>query len=396
MPFDQFTIEQLAGDLLPNATDSQKIATGFHRNSMVNLESGTVIEQYRVAAVVDRVNTTMTVWMGTTIGCAQCHTHKFDPISQTEYYQLFAFFNNTEEEVVAERFNRLFVGPRITVAQPVERTALVMVKRNDSRATHVLRRGSYLQPGEQVTARVPEAWHTWPTGQPLNRLGLAQWLMHPDNPLAARVAANRIWTQLMGQPLVETVNDFGSQGALPTHPDLLDFLATDFLRGGWSRKAMDRLIVTSTVYKQVSHATVEAMASDPDNRHYGRASSFRLDAETIRDNALIISGLLNHALGGQSIKLVRPPAFDLEEPEADDAWTPADGPARFRRGIYAYIKRMMPHPTPTVLDAPMRDRCVARRARTNTPLQALTLLNDPAFVECAVAFSLSAADRGRW
>ena len=379
MAFDRFTIEQLAGDLLPDATLDQRIATGFHRNTMVNRENGTVIEQYRVASVVDRINTTMTVWEGTTIGCAQCHSHKFDPFSQKEFYRLFAFFNNTEDEVVPGNrpFERQFVGPRISVPTPSEHSALVMVERNDPRATHLLIRGSYLNPGERVSAGVPNAWHAWPAGQPTNRLGLARWLMHPENPLTSRVAVNRIWSQIMGRPLVETSDDFGSQGSPPTHPRLLDFLADEFVRIGWSQKAMDRLLMTTATYRQSSRVNDEALAKDPAHRLYARATSPRLGAESIRDNALCISGLLDRTLGGPSVKLQRPPEYGLQD------WKPTGGSAQFRRGLYAYIKRMVPDPTPTVLDAPLRDRCVVQRARTNTPLQALTVLNGPSFVACA-------------
>ena len=420
MPFDQFTIEQLAGDLLPDALIKHKVATGFHRNTMSNRESGTVIEEHRVASVVDRINTTMTVWMGTTLGCAQCHSHKFDPFTQTDYYQLFAFFNNTEDEIVPGtlQHERQFVGPKIkipTAAQrrqikeiesqlallklatqqdglskndlakisekistfekkrPSLRTALVMVERDKPRDTHVLIRGSYQNKGRQVSPGVPSAWHPWPVEKPRNRLGLAHWLVHPDNPLTARVMVNRLWAQRMGRHLVETSEDFGSQGSPPTHPRLLDFLATQLVLCSWNCKAIDRLIVTSATYRQTSSADESMREKDPDNRLYTRGSAFRIDAETIRDNALAISGLLNRTIGGASVKLDRDPVQREKTPN----------PAQFRRGLYSFIQRNDPNPMPILFDASTRNVCVVRRTRTNTPLQALTLLNDRTFFACA-------------
>jgi hypothetical protein len=710
MPYDRFTVEQLAGDLLPNPTREQLIATGFNRNHMINFEGGAIEEEYLVEYVVDRVETTGTVWLGSTLGCARCHDHKYDPFSQKDFYRLFAFFNTVNErgldgragnaqpvlqlptpeqeqrlkQIQAEleakeqafpkqeaeglfeawrrtrgasmpapsrdgllthyefegslvdtsggyrhgstvrgeviyssgrvgrsaelngetqvsfgdagnfdadrpfsialwvqptgyppavilqkiedsetrrgfqleadeavplpplkrgqhlRFRlihrwpeevaeirtrelvlqdwrhlavnydgsgkasglRLFIdgelkeavivrdnlrgsirndapletgSPRASARpfkgriddlrfygrelepaevlqlareepvramltglsarpkrqadaeayearlrdyflrfeapEPVRKlyleiqalreakqkldsqivTTMVMAEMEKPRETHVLGRGDYRNLGEKVTPGVPAALPPMPAGAPANRLGLAQWLVDPSNPLTARVAVNRLWQMFFGTGLVKTAEDFGSQGEAPSHPELLDWLATEFIRTGWDVKAMVRLIVTSAAYRQSSRATPELVELDPENRLLARGPRFRLKAELIRDNALAISGLLNPAIGGPSVFPYQPPGIWEEVAYGDyftaQTYTPSTGPDLYRRSMYTFWKRTAPPPSLVTFDAPDREKCIARRARTNTPLQALVLMNDPTYVEASRALA---------
>lgn len=710
MPYDQFTIEQLAGDLLPNPAREQLIATGFNRNHMINFEGGAIEEEYLVEYVVDRVETTGTVWLGSTLGCARCHDHKYDPFSQKDFYRLFAFFNTVNEkgldgragnaqpvlqlptpeqeqrlkqiqaefeakeqafpkqeaenlfenwrrtrggsmpapsredliahyefegslvdtsggyrhgstargeviyssgrvgtsaelngethvrfgdagnfeanrpfslalwvqttgypaavilqkiedsetrrgfqleadeavplpplkraqhlrfrlihrwpeevaeirtrdmvlqdwrhvainydgsgeasglrlfidgearEVVIVRDNlggsirndapleagsprasaRAFKGRiddlrlygrqlepaevlqlareepiramltgrtprprreadaqaydarlrdyflRFEAPEPLRKlyleiqalkeakrkldsqilTTMVMAEMERPRETHVLGRGDYRNLGEKVTPGVPAALPPMPAGAPANRLGLAQWLVDSSNPLTARVTVNRLWQMFFGTGLVKTAEDFGSQGEAPSHPELLDWLATEFIRTGWDVKAMVRLIVTSAAYRQSSRATPELIELDPENRLLARGPRFRLKAELIRDNALAISGLLNPAIGGPSVFPYQPPGIWEEVAYGDyftaQTYTPSTGADLYRRSMYTFWKRTAPPPSLVTFDAPDREKCIARRARTNTPLQALVLLNDPTYVEAARAFA---------
>ncbi|TAH34360.1 MAG: DUF1553 domain-containing protein [Planctomycetota bacterium] len=646
LPFDRFTIEQLAGDLLPDATLEQRIATGFHRNTMVNKEGGVDAEEFRVAAVVDRTNTTASVWLGATLGCAQCHDHKYDPYAQEEYYQFFAFFNSTtdsggsedpqieaptpqQQAVMAElapqiealereleartpelesafgawerrrraelaqwvalqprsvesargatltvlddgsvlasgsapdmdhyvvsaevglprvaglriealsdpslpsqgpgrtghgnfvlnevtllvdgvavplgraradfeqmdrpwpasgavdgdpasgwaivpqtgqshqavfaleralpaahievrlaqdygsrhtlgRFRvsvcaeappdapplppaleRLLVlggtrgapeqaqleahwrasAPELEAARarlaqlrarlPQPATCMVLAERAQPRATHVLQKGSFLSPGAAVEPAVPAVLGSLPPDAPRNRLGLAQWLVAPDNPLTARVLANRVWSQYFGAGLSSTPEDFGSQGDAPTHSELLDWLALELVSGGWDVKALHHLIVTSATYRQASRVTPELLERDPYNRVFARGPRFRLEAEAVRDVALSASGLLNPVLGGPSVFPPQPDGI-WNLPYSDDRWTAQQGAERHRRALYTFWRRSAPYPLMTNFDAPSREFTCTRRARSNTPLQALNLLNDPAFVEAAAALA---------
>jgi hypothetical protein len=487
LPFDQFTVEQIAGDMLPNATRDQKIASGFHRNTMMNTEGGVDREQSRVETIVDRVNTTATVWLGSTLACAQCHTHKYDPFTLKEYYQLFAFFNNTDEpelalpsdaqkaqqkqlsEDLARReaeFKK--TTPELTAAQaaweqkaaadvarsgtiatatnkpgvepdvltnivkilkvaPAERTAqqreelsdyfrsqtpelktlrdqlaqlrkadeelkkeipttLVMQERVEPRETHVLMRGNFLSPEEKVLPGVPAVLPPLPQGQPANRATLARWLVSPDNPLTARVTMNRFWEQIFGRGLVETVEDFGTQGARPTHPELLDWLATEFIRQNWDIKAMLRLIVTSATYRQSSRATAQLLECDPYNLLYARGPRFRVAAEAVRDIALQASGLLSPKIGGPSVFPYQPDGI-WTQIYSPDQWVVSKGEDKYRRGLYTFWRRTSTYPAFVSFDAPSRELICPRRQRSNTPLQALTTLNDPSFVEAAQALA---------
>jgi hypothetical protein len=609
MPFDQFTIEQIAGDLLPNPTLEQRIATGFHRNTMQNLEGGVDQAEAHENKLYDRVDTTATVWLGLTMNCARCHDHKYDPIKQKEYYQLLAFFNNSkiypvgdasvseekwleaqipaptpeqqrrlqeltqaiaqlesrelppaqvltplsvatasgapvailddgtvlargttpDTEVYRVRVRlpagelrilqleclphpslpaqgpgrahngnfvltgvRMQVGgkpvafrdatadfvqggfnPRavlqpdnttsglavaghigkpntltLTLQQPLRLktpteaeitleclytthkqhvlgcfrlktaygdtarlielkaakrqleaeipTTLVMEDNpTDKPLTAVVRpRGEFTRQGEVVETGVPAVLHPFPEGAPRNRLGLALWLVSRDNPLTARVQVNRMWATIFGRGIVETLDNFGTQGAYPTHPELLDWLAVEFMESGWSMKHIYRLIVTSSTYRQSSRATPELLARDPKNELYARAPRYRLPAELVRDVALTASGLLSRKIGGPSVFPPQPEGvWDI--PFNADRWITDTGENRYRRGLYTFWRRTAPYPSMVAFDAPSREVCVAMRPRTNTPMQALVLLNDPAYMEAAVALAQRMAERGK-
>jgi mono/diheme cytochrome c family protein len=474
LPFDQFVTEQLAGDLLPGASDSQRVATGFHRNTLVNEEGGTDAEQFRVEAVVDRVATTGEVFLGLTIGCARCHDHKFDPISQRDFYQMFAFYNNCDEPVLelptAEEasleqqlqtqvdaieaqlgaHDREFVALQdkwekslspedkekfpdeirtlLTLAldkrdarqsrtlltfyrgtdparselvkqiealekqMPKPATTLVVAERREPRETHVMLRGDFLRHGVAVTPGVPavlpqlEIASAAASGAPLTRLDLARWLVDPRNPLTSRVAVNRVWQRYFGRGLVDTDNDFGTQGTTPTHPELLDWLAGEFVARGWSVKALHRLIVTSATYRRSSHARPDLVDIDPENKLLARQNRLRLEAEGIRDVELAASGLLADKIGGPSVFPPQPPGV-MELAQIKRDWKPSEGADRYRRGMYTYFWRSTPHPLLKLFDAPDANAACTRRNRSNTPVQALTLLNDEAFFECAQALA---------
>jgi mono/diheme cytochrome c family protein len=421
MPFDQFTIEQLAGDLLPAATREQLIATGFHRNTLINQEGGSDKEQFRNEAVVDRVNTTGAVWLGLTVGCAQCHNHKFDPISQKEYYQLFAFFNSDQDTnstaPIMRITNRTQQSHLDLLNAQIEETndqistdkqkakklkqlqdekklfveglpsTMVLRSLDQPRATHVLIRGSFLRPGQLVEPDTPAALPPLkPTFKQANRLDLAKWLVKRDNPLTARVTVNRLWMHYFGRGLVETENDFGTQGSLPTHPQLLDWLAVEMMDNHWSLKHVHRLIVTSATYRQSSQIRPELATLDPRNVLLARQTRLRVDAEIVRDLGLKASGLLENKIGGPS---VRPPQaagiYDFTQRQA--TWITSEGADRYRRGMYTLFMRSAPYPLLTTFDTPRFNVTCTRRARSNTPLQALTMANDPTILEMARALA---------
>jgi len=426
LPFDQFTIEQLAGDLLPEATADQRIATGFHRNTLVNQEGGTDAEQFRNEAVMDRVHTTGAVWLGLTVGCAACHHHKYDPLSQRDYYQLFAFFNSSQDVnsagpvlalPTADQSRQLAELDRDIAAakaakaiavEPAEAaeieaawkakeaarkkladsipTTLVMADLTKPRPTHVLVRGDFLRKGEPVQPDVPAVLPRLPDGgEPRTRLDLARWLVEPRNPLTARVTVNRVWMRYFGTGLVETENDFGMQGSLPTHPELLDWLAAEFRDGGWSLKRLHRQIVTSATYRQASHARPDVAPVDPLNRLLARQTRLRVDAEIVRDLTLGVSGLLDRRIGGPSVYPPQPGGvYAFTQRQA--AWPTSTGRDRYRRSLYTFFMRSAPYPTLTTFDAPNFNQTCTRRDRSNTPLQALTLANDLALFELTQAF----------
>ena len=414
LPFDQFVIEQLAGDMLPNATTDQRIATGFHRNTQINSEGGVDREQFRIDSIFDRVATTGEVLFGLTFGCAQCHDHKYDPIKQVEYYRMFAFYNQVDEprreiptatEIIAQKahdqkvtaltakINSVEQGSdarkklegelaQLKKKRPRATTALVMMQRSSPRMTHRFIQGNFTRPAEEVKPGVPSILHALPEAETANRLDFARWVTSRNNPLMARVTINRMWLHYFGKGIVETENDFGTQGSDPSHPALLDWLATEFMRSQWSRKAMHRLIVTSATYRQSSKHRADLNQADPYNKLLGRQSRLRLDAEIVRDNALAASGLLSIKMGGPGVFPPQPPGcMNLGQHRRN--WTVSTGEDRYRRAVYTYRWRATPHPALKVFDAPDAFASCTRRIRSNTPLQALTLLNDPAFFEIA-------------
>ncbi len=394
MPFDQFTIEQVAGDLLPNPSTEQIVATGFHRSTPTNVEAGSEPEESRINQVLDRVNTTGAVWLGATLECARCHDHKYDPIAQKEYYRLLAFFNNTESEV--ERANPKvpssikFRGAALTLekalaaAKPA--STQVMVEMASPRVSTVFNRGEYTSPGESVEPGVPAILHRLPEGPP-NRLTLARWLVARENPLTARVTVNRWWGELFGRCIVPTPEDFGMQGEPPSHPDLLDWLAVEFMENGWSMKGLLRQVVLSATYRQSSRVTPELLKRDPQNRWLARGPRFRMDAEMIRDNALAMAGLLHRKKGGPPIRPPQPEGLWIKVGGERYNYAVSPGAEKYRRGIYIVLKRAAPYPGLTAFDATARLTCIVKRSRSNTPLQALTLLNDPVYVEAALALA---------
>lgn len=526
VPFDQFTVEQIAGDLIErgagreeasrgdsdvNENDERRatlIATAFHRNTKTNTEGGTDDEEFRVEAVRDRVDTTMQVWMGLTMGCGKCHDHKYEPITQREYYQFFAFFNQTadadrpdesptisvpspemvkkaaeidaklvplkkqldmptpelaeaqtkwetevreqkdaekaprkgvpadvlkiidaDENRTDEQQSKLVtyyrtIAPslksvrdeiaKLEKAKPAFPTVPVMqeLPEGKRRTTYLMEKGNFLAKGPEVMPAVPAAFHPLTSDQPRNRLGVANWLVSPDNPLTARVTVNRFWAQLFGTGFVETEEDFGAQGEPPSHPELLDWLALEFAsgqqsnsppypRGGqggvaspWDIKRLLKLIVTSATYRQSSRVTSELLAKDPRNRLLARGPRFRLEAELVRDQALALSGLLSRKVGGPSVYPPQPPGLWQAAFNGQRTWATSTGEDKYRRGLYTFWRRTIPYPSMATFDAPSREICSIRRIRTNTPLQAFVTLNDPVYVEAAQALARRIAKEG--
>jgi mono/diheme cytochrome c family protein len=450
LPFDQFTIEQIAGDLLPGATLDQKIATGFHRNTMTNEEGGTDPEEARWETLVDRVNTTAAVWLGSTFACAQCHNHKYDPFSQKEFYQFLAFFESSAEpkielltpELQAERKElratvtreeaklrketlpehvtkalaiavekrtntqrndvviycrsqapavyKPLTEPLLGLYAELEKfdvgTALVLQEKvsDEVPSTYFRIKGGFTNKGEKVQAGVPASLHPIPAGKPLNRLGLAYWLVDENNPLTVRVVVNRFWGEFFGRPLLESPEDFGTQCQPPTYPEVLDWLASEFMARKWSMKAIHRTIVMTAAYRQSSKLTPASYERDPYNRLLARGPRFRMEAEMIRDHMLAACGLLSTKSGGPSVfPLQADTSGVVAINKVDTAWAPSPGEDRYRRGIYTHWRRTAPFAAFAVFDAPSREVCCVRRPRTNTPLQALTAMNDPAFFDAS-------------
>ena len=385
MPFDQFTIEQLAGDMLSEATDEQRLATGFHRNAPQARGQTYPEEEYRLKGVTDRVNTTGKVWLGLTMECAECHDHKFDPISQRDYYSLFAIFNNVEHQGKDMSQG----GPTMKYFPSKEGSGHgkavsvpVMKELPKARDTFIHLRGSFLSRGDQVTPAAPAVLTGTGEDQPKNRLEFARWLVNGKNPLVARVVVNRFWQSYFGHGLVRTSDDFGSQGTPPTHPELLDWMAAEFVECGWNMKHINRLIVTSATYRQSARITSALREGDLNNLLLARMPRVRLPAEQIRDQALAVSGLLKPSAGGPSVFPLQPDHY-WEDRDLPGEWTPSTGDDRYRKSLYTYWRRMALHPTMELLDAPARAVCVAKRNTANLPTQALVTLNAPVFVESA-------------
>jgi hypothetical protein len=435
-PFDEFTIEQLAGDLLPNPSLEQRIATGFHRNHMMNEEGGIIPEEFLAEYCADRVETTATVWLGQTFNCTRCHDHKFDPFTQKDYYSIYAFFHNIDElgrgdygknirrnnppmiqlpapkleaaranhQTALEALQRKLdasakdssiheelskevakLKKKVDEADLAIPTALVMRELPKPRPTYILIRGAYDKHGEEVSSATPSSLLPMADTLPRNRLGLAQWLVDPANPLTARVTVNRLWQSIFGTGIVSTPGDFGTQGSLPSHPELLDWLAVEFVESGWDIKAMMRLLVTSATYRQSSQLNPTLTERDPQNRLLARGSRYRLQAEFLRDQALAASGLLVRKIGGPSVRPYHPPGLyeQVVAGKGASTYVQDKGTGLYRRTMYSYWKRSVPNPSMLTFDAPFRETCTVRRSRTNTPMQALNLMNDPTYVEAA-------------
>ena len=439
-PYTQFVLEQVAGDLIPNATPDQIAATGFLRNSMNTHEGGTIEEEYRVNYTVDKVDAVSTSILGLTMKCAQCHDHKYDPISQKEFFQMYAFFNTSSEsgkgatnassppvmdyksplgdggmqqlkDRVAE-LEALKANPPPQLASRMENASkaidteikvlkrdidrghtsvMVMDHKPGLRKTHILIRGAYDQPGDEVGPGVPAVLPPLGGNASPTRLDLAQWITRPDHPLTARVAVNRMWQMVFGRGIVETAGDFGNQGSWPTHPELLDWLAVDFVENGWDMRHLLKTILTSETYRRSAASTTELLEKDPRNQLLARSPRTRLPAEIIRDQALAVSGLLNPAIGGPG---VHPPQHDLwseishfgyNPPFTAQIFLPGREASTLRRSVYTFWKRTSPPPVLALFDAPTRETCAVVRNATNTPLQALVMMNEPQFVAAGVA-----------
>ncbi len=493
MPYDQFTIEQLAGDLLPDATRDQKLASGFHRNNMFNGEGGRIAEETRVENVFDRVETTATVWMGLTFTCARCHDHKFDPIKQTDYFALYDIFNQMSETGSANGGGGRSgaIAPVLDLSTPAEAEAvkkaqagidavakeieefelkkfprdegkpvtdspaaqklpgnlfatharpavnrrdlngllealphfrdtepdpdyvkllnrhiaairardrasnnitkvMIMDELPKKRDTFVLTRGNYeAKTDVKVLGALPEVFRAHETPPPspateaarLNRLDLARWLVSPGNPLGARTAVNRAWQAFFGTGIVKTPEDFGAQSGAPSHPELLDWLATEFVASGWDMKKLHRTIVLSATYRQSSKVTPALHERDPENRLLARGPRHRMPSWMLRDQALALSGLINGTMGGPSVRPYQPPGIWEEATFGKKSYQQDHGDALYRRSLYVFWRRIV-GPT-SFFDAGARQVCTVKVARTNTPLHALVTLNDPAFVEPA-------------
>ena len=484
MPYDRFTVEQLAGDLLPNPTLAQKVATGFNRNHMFNGEGGRIAEETRVENVMDRAETLSTVWLGLTVGCARCHDHKFDPITNRDYYSLYAYFNNTSETGGASGGGRSGqISPIVDFATPADLEAaaaantavtkiadeiakleltlfprdkgqpagkspkaadlsgnvlsalnsepakrgadairemaafykdrepaygkllashksavderdrlasrvprvMVMDELPKPRETFMLDKGAYDKPGAKVEAATPGFLPPLAKDAPKNRLALANWLVSAEHPLTTRVTVNRFWQTFFGTGLVKTVDDFGVQGEKPSHPELLDWLAVEFMQSKWDVKKLHKLIVTSAAYRQDSRVSPALIERDPENRLLARGPRFRMPSWMLRDQALATSGLLVEKLGGPSVKPYQPAGIWEEATFGKKSYVQDKGEALYRRSLYIFWRRIV-GPT-SFFDVAARQVCTVKTPRTNTPLHALATLNDPAYVEAARALA---------
>jgi hypothetical protein len=403
LPYDKFITWQLAGDQIPNGTKEQLLATGFNRNHKITEEGGIINEEYRVAYVTDRTNTFGKALLGVTIECAHCHDHKYDPFSQKEYYQLFAFFNQVKEPGIQS----VVGGPETYAKRPLmqitnedAKSILKFVNKQDTnklivsvmgdsdayRKTYILKRGNYDSHGDEVFMGTPKAIMPFDASYPQNRLGLAMWLFNKNNPLTARVFVNQMWQEIFGRGIVKTSEDFGRQGNLPSNPELLDWLAVDFRDHGWNIKRLMKQLVMTATYRQSASISPEKLQADPDNIYLSRGPRNRLPAELIRDMVLASSGLLTRTIGGPSVNPYQPPGLWEAATSGRGqlaTYKQVHGPNLYRRGMYTLIKRTVPPVEMAIFDASNRDQCEVRRLKTNTPLQALLMENDPTVLEAA-------------
>ena len=402
IPYDKFLTDQIAGDLLPNATKENILATAFFRNHKYTEEGGIIEEEYRVSYNIDKTRTFGKAILGVTIECAQCHDHKYDPFSNKDYYQLYAFFNVSKEKgfegdvstSTPAKAPKLFINSdEIKKSMPYinavdTNTVQVSVMADDSvpKPTFILSRGRYDAPTtEKVKPTGLESIMPYDTlAYPRNRLGLAQWTINKKNPLTARVFVNFIWQEIFGKGIVKTSSDYGLQGELPTHPELLDWLAVDFMDHNWDIKYLIKKILTTNTYCQSSEVSKKQLEQDPENIFYSRSPRMRFKAEIIRDWVLSSSGLMNSQIGGPSVKPYQPKGVWESTTSGRGilaAYKQDHGSAIYRRGLYTIFKLTAPPPSLMIFDASSRDQCEARRSSTNTPLQALTMLNDPTVLE---------------
>lgn len=403
MPYNQFLTWQIAGDMLPNATKEEILATGFFRNHKYTEEGGVIPEEYRVEYLLDKTKTYGKGIMGITIECAQCHDHKYDPFSQKDYYSLLAFFNNTKEvgyegDVSMSKPAKnpiLFISDSdiqktfsyISKKDTGNLMVSVMGELDTMRKTYVLRRGQYTSPTDEVHPAAPASIMSFDTTKfPRNRLGLAEWTVDKNNPLTARVFVNQLWQEIFGRGIVKTSGDFGMQGELPSHPELLDWLAVDFMEHGWDIKHLVKQIVMSATYRQSDVISKEQEEKDPENKYLSHGPRNRLPAESIRDMVLASSGLLNPRIGGPSVKPYQPKGLWESATSGRGVlakYKQDHDSDLYRRGMYTFIKLTVPPPIMTMFDASNRDQCEVRRLKTNTPLQALAMLNDPTVLEAS-------------
>jgi hypothetical protein len=401
--YEKFVTWQLAGDLMPGPTKEMLLATGFNRNHKITQEGGVIDEEYRLEYVTDRTNTFAKAFLAMTVECAKCHDHKYDPIPQKSYYSLFAFFNQVNEKgllgditlasladppnmkITTDEVKNIltFINKKDTAAVSV----MIMKDSSEVRCTNVLKRGVYDQPGEEVSFNTPPKIFPFDSVRlEKNRFGLAKWMFDKKHPLTARVFVNRIWQEFFGRGLVKTSGDFGMQGEMPSHPELLDWLALDFMNNGWDIKRLVKQIVMSSTYCQSSVFTKEKLAKDPENIYLARSLRARHAAEFVKDLVLSSSGLMNDEIGGPSIKPYQPKGIWESSTSGRGQlarYKQDHNEDLYRRGMYTFIKRTVPPPSMLTFDASNRDQCEVKRVRTNTPLQALVLLNDPQVLEAA-------------
>ena len=399
MTYDKFITWQMAGDMLPNATKEQIIASGFNRNHKITQEGGVVPEEYRVEYVADRTVTSAKIMMGLTVECARCHTHKYDPISHDEFFSLYSFFNNVDEDGLIG-YGITAPKPNLTIKKADIKkdlsfinlpdsindvTLMVMKETENLRNTYVLNRGSYDSPTKLVKPSTPEVVLKFDKDKyPSNRIGLSKWFFDDDNPLTSRVTVNRLWQQFFGVGIVATPDDFGSQGNKPFNPELLDWLAYTFQHHDkWDTKKFIKRIVMSSTYKQSSKVKDENRLKDPDNTYLANYPRQKLSAEMIRDNALATSGMLVKKVGGPSVKPMQPPGLWDEVTGGGGGslafYVEDTGENLYRRSLYTFWKRTVPPPSMMIFDAPTRDFCSPVRQKTSTPLQSLALMNDPQY-----------------
>ena len=400
--YGKFASWQLAGDLLPNPTKEMMLATGFNRNHKITQEGGVIDEEYRVEYVNDRTNTFSKSFLALTFECARCHDHKYDPISQKDYYGTFAFFNQVPEKGLYGTIDASFADPpNMAINSNDVKSILKFINKRDTatvhvmvmadsstrRPTYLLSRGNYDMHGPEVSVGLPKSIFPYsPAKFGQNRLGLARWLINPQNPLTARVFVNRMWAQFFGRGIVKTLGDFGMQGELPTHPELLDWMAVDFQTHGMNIKRLVKQIVLSATYRQASTVTSKSLKNDPENIYISRMSRIRIPAEQIRDHVLSAAGILNHEIGGPSVKTYQPKGLWEVATSGRGSlmnYIQDHNQDLYRRGMYVFIKRTVPPPTMLIFDASNRDQCEVQRGRTNTPLQALVMMNDPHVLESA-------------